>query len=99
MRRRPEGVPVEWVEEIRNPFPAAGGTDPEGVRGPKLSGRNIERGDLVRAVTPDDYSALVMRFFGDRVQRAVADFRELGTWTEVRIADKQTDVYDPPGRD
>jgi hypothetical protein len=88
--RHPRGGAVlgdgDGVTEVRNPLPSSGGTEAQPVAEVKLSGRNIYRNELERAVTSTDYETLVQTLFPDRVQRAAASFRSLGTWTEVRIA-------------
>lgn len=57
---------------VRNPLPARGGTDPEPVADVRLRAPHAFREVLHRAVTPEDYAAIVLRDFPDRVQRAVA---------------------------
>lgn len=57
---------------VRNPLPARGGTDPEPVTEVRLHAPHAFREVLRRAVAPEDYAAIVLRDFPDRVQRAVA---------------------------
>jgi hypothetical protein len=86
-RQRLSGAQVE----ISNPLPARGGTAPEPLAEAKLMAPAAFRGDLARAVTADDYAAIVMRDFQDRVQRAAARLRWTGSWYEVLV------VVDPLG--
>jgi hypothetical protein len=69
----------------RNPLPAQGGTAPESIDEVKLFAPHAFRRDQERAVTPDDYAELVMRGFGDKVQRAAAVLRWMGSWYEVLV--------------
>lgn len=57
---------------VRNPLPARGGTDPEPVADVRLRAPHAFREVLRRAAAPEDYVAIVLRDFPDRVQRAVA---------------------------
>ena len=75
----------------RNPLPAQGGAVPESLAKVKLFAPHTFRRELQRAVTADDYAAIVMRDFGDRVQRAAATLRWTGSWYEVLV------VIDPRG--
>ena len=54
---RPSGVHIR----PRNPVPAMGGTAPEPLTAAKLFAPNAFRKDLQRAITADDYAAIVMR--------------------------------------
>ena len=71
---------------VRNPMPARGGIAPEPVADVKLMAPHAVRRELHRAVTPDDYAAIVMRDFPDQVQRAAAAQRWMGSWYEVMVA-------------
>jgi predicted phage baseplate assembly protein len=72
--------------EPRNPLPARGGTAPEPADAVKLVASHAFRRELQRAITPDDYAALVERDFSDRVHRSAAVFRWTGSWYEVLVA-------------
>jgi len=84
--------------EPRNPLPARGGTAPETVDKVKLFAPHAFRHDLQRAITPDDYAALVARDFSDSVQRVTAVFRWTGSWYEVLVAVDARGVS-KPGKD
>jgi predicted phage baseplate assembly protein len=62
----------------RNPLPAAGGTDPESIANVRLTAPRAFQGELMRAVSADDYARLAER--NPRVQRAAAELR----WTGIR---------------
>lgn len=68
-----------------NPLPAVGGFDPEPMAEVKLFAPHAFRTELQRAVTGEDYAAIVMRDFPDRVQRAAATLRWNGSWYEVLV--------------
>ena len=70
----------------RNPLPARGGTDPEPLADVRLLAPHVFRQEIQRAVTAEDYAALVEREFKGRVQRAAATLRWTGSWTEVLVA-------------
>ncbi len=70
----------------RNPMPAAGGSAPEPVAEARLRAPYLFRNRLERAVTADDYAAIVMRDFAAQVQRAAAVLRWNGTGPEVIVA-------------
>ncbi|HVT57251.1 MAG TPA: putative baseplate assembly protein [Thermoanaerobaculia bacterium] len=70
----------------RNPLPARGGTAPEPLAEVRLLAPDAFRAQLERAVTADDYAALVERDFAGRVLRAAATLRWTGSWTEVLVA-------------
>ncbi|MDN5940283.1 MAG: putative baseplate assembly protein [Nitrospira sp.] len=74
------------VVSIRNPFPARGGTMPEPIAEAKLFAPHAFRQRLERAITPEDYAAIVLREFGNRVQRAAATLRWNGSWYEMLVA-------------
>jgi predicted phage baseplate assembly protein len=72
------------ITAVRNPLPAAGGTDPEPVaivrqRAPRAFGQ-----DLRRAITAADYAEIAGRPSG--VQRAGAQLRWTGSWYEAQVA-------------
>ncbi|OEY66762.1 putative baseplate assembly protein [Marinobacter sp. X15-166B] len=71
---------------LRNPMPAQGGTAPEPISEVKLFAPRAFRTDLQRAITADDYVALVEREFSAQVQRAAAKLRWNGSWYEVLVA-------------
>lgn len=60
------------IISVRNPMPAQGGTDREPVDQVRLKAPHVFKSRLERAITADDYAAIVLRDFGDRVQRAAA---------------------------
>lgn len=70
----------------RNPIPAAGGAAPEPVDEARLRAPHALRARLERAITPEDYAAIVMRDFPVDVQRAAASFRFDGARSEVLVA-------------
>lgn len=72
--------------EVRNPLPAQGGTAPEPMAEVKLYAPHRFRKDLQRAITADDYTAIVEREFKEKVQRAAAKLRWTGSWYEVLVA-------------
>ena len=74
------------IRSVRNPLPAQGGAVGESMARAKLFAPHQFRQELQRAVTADDYAAIVLRDFGDRVQRAAATFRWNGSWVEVLVA-------------
>ena len=74
-----------------NPFAAQGGTPPEPIAEVKLFAPYAFRKELQRAITAQDYAAIVMRDFSTQVQRAAATLRWTGSWYEMLI------VVDPLG--
>lgn len=76
----------------RNPLPATGGVNPEPMADVKLFAPHAFRRELQRAITADDYAAIVMRDFANAVQRAAAVLRWTGGWYEVLV------VVDPVGQ-
>lgn len=70
----------------RNPLPAIGGQAPELVPEAKLRAPHVFRSRLERAITADDYAAIVMRDFASRVQRAAAAMCWNGTGPRVLVA-------------
>lgn len=81
------------IVSIRNPLPARGGAVPEPIGEAKLFAPHAFRQRLERAITPEDYAAIVLREFGNRVQRAAATLRWNGSWYEVLVA------VDPLGKE
>lgn len=79
--KRPSGIRL-----VRNPLPAAGGVAPEPISQVKLLAPTAFRRRLERAVTAEDYAAIVMRDFPNEVQRAAATLRWMGSWYEVLLA-------------
>ena len=72
--------------EPHNPFPAQGGYPPEPIEEVKLFAPHAYHKKLQRAITDEDYSALVMNQFDTEVQRAAATLRWTGSCYEVLIA-------------
>lgn len=70
----------------RNPLPAVGGQAPELVPEAKLRAPHVFRSRLERAVTADDYAAIVMRDFPAQVQRAAATMCWNGIGPQVLVA-------------
>jgi predicted phage baseplate assembly protein len=60
------------ILRIRNPLPAQGGMAAEPVAEVRLRAPYAFRSLLMRAITTNDYAAIVLRDFADRVQRAAA---------------------------
>lgn len=81
------------IVSIRNPLPARGGTAPEPIGEAKLFAPHAFRQRLERAITAEDYAAIVLRDFGNRVQRAAATLRWNGSWYEMLVA------VDPLGKE
>ena len=78
--------PIDGVVSIRNPLPARGGTAPEPMAEAKLFAPHAFRRRLERAITADDYAAIALREFSNRVQRAAATLRWNGSWYEMLVA-------------
>jgi hypothetical protein len=76
---------VQFIN-IRNPFPACGGTDAEPIAEAKLFAPSTFRKTLQRAITPQDYADIVLRDFSHKVQRAAAQLRWAGSWYEMIVA-------------
>jgi hypothetical protein len=70
---------------VRNPLPARGGKGPEPISEAKLFAPHAFRTHLARAITAEDYAAIVVRDFGHRIQRAAARLRWTGSWHEVLV--------------
>ncbi len=86
-------APTGAIKKIGNPLPASGGTAPEPLAEVKLFAPHAFRKRLERAITPDDYAAIVLREFPNTVQRAAAQLRWNGSWYEMLVA------VDPLGRE
>jgi len=84
---------LDGIKSVRNPMPAQGGTDREPISEVKLFAPHVFRKELQRAVIANDYAAIVLREFKNRVQNAVAKLRWNGSWYEVWVA------IDPFGRE
>ena len=74
------------VSSVRNPMPAQGGTAPEPITEVKLFAPHAFRKELQRAITADDYAAIVLREFKSKVQNAIGKLRWNGSWYEVLVA-------------
>jgi hypothetical protein len=70
-------VPFNGITVVRNPLPAAGGTDPEPLERVRLDAPDAFR-TQERAVTEADYAEVTGRHAD--VQRAAAAFRWTGSW-------------------
>jgi hypothetical protein len=68
----------------RNPLAATGGTDPEPIDKIRLFAPKALQGELMRAVSADDYAAIAAR--DPRVQRAAAELRWTGIRYEAHVA-------------
>ncbi|OPY44879.1 MAG: Baseplate J-like protein [Methanosaeta sp. PtaU1.Bin028] len=68
------------IQSVRNPMPAVGGTDPEGIEEVRQKAPYAFR-TQERAVTQQDYAEVTERF--PAVQRAAATFRWTGSWHTV----------------
>ncbi len=79
-----EGIVSGVITQVRNPFPAAGGTAPESLEEVKVMAPATIRQGQDRAVAPQDYARLAEEHPG--VQRADAQFRWLGYRQVVQVA-------------
>jgi hypothetical protein len=70
----------DGITAVRNPLPAAGGTEPESLEEARLYAPQAFRRQQ-RAVTEADYAAVAQRH--PEVQRAAATFRWTGSWYTV----------------
>jgi predicted phage baseplate assembly protein len=83
----PGGLTLSGVTlKARNPLAARGGTAPELIAQAKLFAPRAFRKELQRAITAEDYAAIVTREFPSQVQRAGAELRWTGGWYSVRVA-------------
>lgn len=78
--------PNDVTIQLRNPFPAQGGTAPEALAEARLLAPHAFRDTLQRAITADDYAQIVMRDFAGKVQKASATLRWTGSWYQVLVA-------------
>lgn len=87
-------APFAGITRVRNPLPAMGGLDPQPIAEARLYAPQAFRVQE-RAVTSDDYSAIMER--EPRVQRAVATRRWTGSWYTIFITvDRRgSDALDP----
>jgi predicted phage baseplate assembly protein len=69
---------------IRNPLPAAGGTDPEQLADAKLAAPHAFRQQIERAVIAADYAEIAQR--NRAVQRAAGALAWTGSWYEAEVA-------------
>lgn len=92
------GIDPTAVQALRNPFPAAGGVEPESAEEVRQKAPYAFR-TQERAVTLDDYAEVSMRHPG--LQRAAARFRWTGSWRTVFVTPDplggDTVDYDPAG--
>jgi hypothetical protein len=72
------------VAGVRNPLPAAGGTEPESVEQVRRLAPLDPRRTRLRAVTAEDYAELASALPG--VQRAAAEIRWTGSVREAHVA-------------
>ena len=72
---------------VRNPLPAAGGTDPEDVQQVKLLAPSAFQNTLMRAITADDYATLAAQLV-PAVQRAVCSLIPVGGRELARSRDR-----------
>jgi hypothetical protein len=81
---------------VRNPLPAAGGTDPEPAEEARLSAPGMIQARRERAIVADDYAELAAR--DSRLQAAMGRLRWTGSWHEARVAIDPGGSQDPaPG--
>jgi hypothetical protein len=81
---------------VRNPLPAAGGTDPESVAEAKLLAPHLFRNQIERAIIAADYAEIAQRWA--EVQKASASLTWTGSWYEADVAIDpfgREDEYDP----
>jgi len=88
-------LPAGAQLSARNPFAATGGTAPESVGEAKLRIPFQFRTHLERAITADDYAAIVVRDFPAEVQRAAAVLLATNTGQEVLVAVDARGTEDP----
>jgi hypothetical protein len=75
-------LPASAVLGVRNPLPAAGGSEPESIEHARAAAPYAFR-KQERAVTLADWAEVAER--GEDVQRAVATLRWSGSWHTVRV--------------
>lgn len=74
------------IRSVRNPLAARGGMAPEPLAEAKLFAPYAFKQRQERAITAEDYTAIVMREFSSRVQRAATMLEWNGSWFEVLVA-------------
>ncbi|MEU4421717.1 putative baseplate assembly protein, partial [Actinoplanes sp. NPDC024001] len=79
-----DGDEEPGVRRVRNPLPAAGGTDPEPVEQVRQLAPLALRRRRLRAVTAEDYAELASAVPG--VQRAAAQLRWTGSGRQAHVA-------------
>lgn len=77
-------IDASAITAIRNPLPAAGGTDPEPMDDVRRTAPLALHRQRLRAITAADYAELAGQIPG--VQRAAADIRWTGAGSEVHVA-------------
>jgi predicted phage baseplate assembly protein len=78
---------IDAIEQVRNPMPSSGGTEPETIEQVRTRAPYAFRRQE-RAVTPDDYAEVTER--APQIQQAAATFRWTGSWHTVFVtADRQ----------
>lgn len=89
----PGPAPRSWpvIRAVRNPLPAFGGVDPEGIEQVRRVAPAAFHAEPLRAVTEGDYARLAER--RPEISRATATFRWTGSWHTVFVA------LDPAGAD
>lgn len=78
---------------VRNPLPAAGGSDREPVEEARLTAPGMIHARRERAIVAGDYAELAAR--DPRLQGAAARLRWTGSWHEARVAIDPTGSSDP----
>lgn len=78
---------------VRNPLPAAGGSDREPVEEARLSAPGMIHARRERAIVAEDYAELAAR--DSRLQGAAAGLRWSGSWHEARVAIDSKGFSDP----
>ncbi len=79
-----------WLDQVRNPLAAAGGTPPETLEEVRRRAPQAFRAEQFRAVTEADYAAAAKKM--PEVAGAVATFRWTGSWYTVFVG---VDPRDP----
>ncbi len=77
-------TPVPGIVGVRNPLPAAGGTEPENLDHARMHAPHAFR-DPQRAITAEDYRQLVLRDFAEEVQQARATLHWTGSQFVVAV--------------
>lgn len=82
------------VNQVRNPLPAKGGTDPEPIEQAKLLAPHAYKKDQPRALIASDYGRLAQAKFSDRIQSIYASSRHAGTfeWIDVAIDPRGSEI-------